>query len=179
MSKLSWVGCYCHSLRLGLYLALLWLLAPSLSSAATVEEVALAQTANRQTLLEEGAKKEGKLLWYTTLIVNQALKPLKQAFEKRHPYVQVEYHRADSEALAQRMLAEYQAKRFDVDVLDGTSTIVMLKQAGYIQRFTTPQLRDYPAQLKEPQGYWAVPTTGKRFSKKPTICRLIPMCRRK
>jgi len=66
-------------------------------------------------------KKEGKLLWYTTLIVNQALKPIKEAFEKKYPYVQVEYHRADSEVLAQRMLAEYQAKRYDVDVLDGTS----------------------------------------------------------
>ena len=133
------------------------LMAANLGWSATVEEVALAKSANRQTFLEEGAKKEGKILWYTTLIVNQALKPIKEAFEKRYPYVQVEYHRADSEALAQRMLAEYQAKRFDVDILDGTSTIVMLKKAGYIQRFSTPQLRDYPARLKEPQGYWAVP----------------------
>ena len=144
-------------LRAGRYLALLAILQPAATVAATVEEVALAKTANRQTLLEEGAKKEGKLLWYTTLIVNQALKPIKEAFEKKYPYIQIEYHRADSEALAQRMLAEYQAKRYDVDVLDGTSTIVMLKKAGYIQRFSTPQLSDYPARLKEPQGYWAVP----------------------
>jgi ABC-type Fe3+ transport system substrate-binding protein len=154
MSSLSW---HDWPVRLAFVVALLWFGAPAPGGAASVEEVALAKTASRQTLLEEGAKKEGKLLWYTTLIVNQALKPIKQAFEKKYPYVQVEYHRADSEALAQRMLAEYQAKRYDVDVLDGTSTIVMLKQAGYIQRFTTPQLRDYPARLKEPQGYWAVP----------------------
>ena len=144
-------------LRAARYLALLAIFQPTATVAATVEEVALAKTANRQTLLEEGAKKEGKLLWYTTLIVNQALKPIKEAFEKKYPYIQIEYHRADSEALAQRMLAEYQAKRYDVDVLDGTSTIVMLKKAGYIQRFATPQLSDYPARLKEPQGYWAVP----------------------
>jgi ABC-type Fe3+ transport system substrate-binding protein len=129
----------------------------SSSFALTVEEIALLKSADRQRVLEEGAKKEAKLLWYTTLIVNQALKPLKEAFEKRYPYVQIEYHRADSEALAQRMLAEYQAKRFDVDVLDGTSTIVMLKKAGYMQRYSSPQLRDYPARLKDPQGYWSVP----------------------
>ena len=126
-------------------------------AAATVEDVALIKAPNRQSLLEEGAKKEGKLLWYTTLIVNQALKPLKEAFEKKYPFVQVEFHRADSEQLAQRMLVEYQAKRFDVDMLDGTSTIVMLKKAGFIQRFASPLLRDYPARLKDGQGYWAVP----------------------
>jgi hypothetical protein len=40
--------------------------------AVTVADVALSKGPNRQTILEEGAKKEGKLLWYTTLIVNQA-----------------------------------------------------------------------------------------------------------
>jgi ABC-type Fe3+ transport system substrate-binding protein len=157
VKKTSWDCVYRLPLRLGLTIALLGLVIPNATAGATVEEVALTTSVNRQSLLEEGAKKEGKLLWYTTLIVNQALKPIKQAFEKKYPYVQVEYHRADSEALAQRMLAEYQAKRYDVDVLDGTSTIVMLKKAGYIQRFSTPQLRDYPARLKESQGYWAVP----------------------
>jgi iron(III) transport system substrate-binding protein len=126
-------------------------------SAVTVADVALSKAPNRQTSLEEGAKKEGKLLWYTTLIVNQALKPLKEAFEKKYPFVQVDFHRADSEQLAQRMLAEYQAKKYDVDMLDGTSTIVMLKKAGFIQRFDSPLLREYPAKLKDAQGYWAVP----------------------
>ena len=150
VSSLSW---HDWPVRLAFVVALLCIGATVPGGAASVEEVALGKAANRQTLLEEGAKKEGKLLWYTTLIVNQALKPIKEVFEKKYPYVQVEYHRADSEALAQRMLAEYQAKRYDIDVLDGTSTIVMLKQAGYIQRFATPQRRDYPERLKEPQGF--------------------------
>ena len=133
---------------------------PSLSHdgrALTVDEVALFKGPDRQKVLEEGAKKEGKLLWYSTLIVNQALRPIKEAFEKRYPFVQIEYYRADSDQLAQKMIAEYQAKRFDVDVLDGTSTIVLIKKAGYLQRFFSPQLNDYPANLKGADGYWAVP----------------------
>lgn len=157
MENLSCDGRWRQGLRRGWPLLLVLLWAADHAAAASVEEIALNKSANRQALLEDGAKKEGKLLWYTTLIVNQALKPIKAAFEKRYPFVQVEYHRADSEALAQRMLAEYQAKRHDVDILDGTSTIVMLKKAGYIQRFATPQLNDYPARLKEAQGHWAVP----------------------
>lgn len=123
----------------------------------SVEEVALLKSADRQKILEEAARKEGRLLWYTTLIVNQALTPLKGAFEKKYPFVQVDYHRADSDALAQRMLAEYQAKKYDVDILDGTSTIIMLRRAGHMQRYFSPQLREYPAQLKDKEGYWSVP----------------------
>jgi len=125
--------------------------------AASVESVALLTGAERQKRLEDGAKKEGRVLWYTTLIVNQALKPLKEAFEKKYPFIQLDFHRADSEQLAQRMLAEYQAKRYDVDILDGTSTIVMLKRAGHMQRYSTPLLRDYPDRLKDKEGYWSVP----------------------
>src|SRR4051812_23818163 len=50
--------------------------------AATVEEIALLKSADRQKVLVEGAKKEGKVTWYTTLIVDQVVRPVKAAFEK-------------------------------------------------------------------------------------------------
>jgi iron(III) transport system substrate-binding protein len=40
-----------------------------LAHAASLEEVALLKSADRQRILVEGAKKEGKLSFYTTLIV--------------------------------------------------------------------------------------------------------------
>jgi iron(III) transport system substrate-binding protein len=123
---------------------------------ASVEEVALLNRPDRQKTLEEGAQKEAKLLWYSTLIVNQALIPLKLAFEKEYPFVHVEYFRANSQKLVQRMIAEYQAKRFDVDIIDGTSS-TMIRKVGLMQRFYSPYLQEYPANLKDPQGYYAVP----------------------
>ena len=146
----SWVGV--------VFILAVWFLAlPHNAAALTVDEVALLKGPGRQKILEDGAKKEGKLLWYSTLIVNQALRPIKESFEKKYPFIQIEYYRADSDQLAQKMIAEYQAKRFDVDTLDGTSTIVLIKKAGYLQRFFSPQLNDYPANLKGADGYWAVP----------------------
>ena len=144
---------YCRPLRLGLTSPCWGLSYESDRSGATVEEVALTKIGQPPTLLEEGAKKEGKLLWYTTLIVNQALKPIKEAFEKKYPYVQVEYHRADSEALAQRhagrvsgqALRRRRARRhFDH----------RHAQEGRLHSalYSTPQLREYPARLKEPSG---------------------------
>ena len=54
------------------------------------------------------------------------------------------------------MFAEYQGKRYEVDIMDGTVTAPMVKKGGYLQRFYSPHLADYPAELKDPQGYWGV-----------------------
>ncbi|MGH7887580.1 MAG: ABC transporter substrate-binding protein [Candidatus Binatia bacterium] len=122
--------------------------------AATVEEIALMSRAERQKILVEGARKEGKVTWYTTLIVDQAVRPVKEAFEKEYPFIQMEYFRGNSERIVQKMIAEYQAKRYEVDVIDGTVSPTMVRRAGFLQRFYSPMLAEYPADLKDPQGFW-------------------------
>lgn len=122
--------------------------------AASVEEIALMNRADRQKILVEGAKKEAKVSWYTTLIVDQVVRPIKEAFEKEYPFIQMEFFRGNSERVVQKMLAEYQAKRYDVDIIDGTVSPTMVRRAGYLQRFYSPMLAEYPAELKDPQGFW-------------------------
>ena len=90
-----------------------WLSLPS--RAATVEEIALLKSPNREKILIEGAKKEGKMSFYTGLIVDQVVRPVKAAFEKEYPFLQVEFFRGNADRLAQKMLAEYQAKRYEVE----------------------------------------------------------------
>src|SRR6185437_2379071 len=46
--------------------------------------------------LYEAAKKEGQVVWYTSLIVNQAVRPLVAAFNKKYPGIAVKYARGDS-----------------------------------------------------------------------------------
>src|ERR671918_3051096 len=124
------------------------------SSAASVEEIAMMKSADRQKVLVEGAKKEGKLMWYTTLIVDQVVRPVKEAFEKEYPFIQVEFYRGNSENVVRKMLAEYQAKRYDVDIIDGTVSPTMVRRANLLQRFYSPVLAEYPPELKDPQGFW-------------------------
>src|SRR5947209_8597071 len=85
-------------------------LASMTSMAASVPDVEMTKSADRQKILVEGAKKEGKLLWYTTLIVDQVVRPVKEAFEKEYPFIQVEFYRGNSENLVRRFFEEYQAK---------------------------------------------------------------------
>jgi ABC-type Fe3+ transport system substrate-binding protein len=125
-------------------------------AAAAVEEVALMKSADRQKVLIEGARKEGKLTWYTTLIVNQVVRPVKEAFEKEYPFVQIEFHRANSEPLTQKALAEHQSKKYAVDVIDGSTPPTTLRRAGLMERFYSPYSAEYPAELKDSQGFWGV-----------------------
>ena len=126
-----------------------------LARAATVEEIALMNRPDRQKILVEGAKKEGKITWYTTLIIDQVVRPVKAAFEKEYPFLQLDFSRLNTEPLVQKVMTEYQAKHFDVDMIDGTVSPTMVRRAGYMQRFYSPYLAEYPAELKDPQGFWA------------------------
>jgi len=136
-------------------LALAALLAwASLARAASVEEIALMNRADRQKILVEGAKKEGKVSWYTTLIVDQVVRPVKEAFEKEYPFVQLEFFRGNTERIVQKMIAEYQAKRYEADLIDGTVSPTMVRRAGLLQRFHSPMFADYPTELKDAQGFW-------------------------
>src|SRR5215475_2401916 len=125
-----------------------------LSWSASVEDVALMKSAERQKLLVEGAKKEGKVSFYTGLIVDQVVRPLKEGFEKEYPFVQVDFFRGNSENIARRVLTEYQAKRYDVDVVSGSAATSMVQRAGFMQRFYSPHLAEYPAELKDAKGFW-------------------------
>ena len=71
--------------------------------AATVDEVMLYNKPDRQKVLLEGAKKEAKITWYTSLIVDQVVRPVKEAFEKKYPFIQIEHFRGNSERIVQKM----------------------------------------------------------------------------
>jgi iron(III) transport system substrate-binding protein len=104
--------------------------------------------------LIEAAKKEGQVVWYTTLIVNQIIRPLKDAFEKKYPGVTLQYSRADDLVVSAKLLAEGQAGRVQADIFDGIANMLPLEEAGLLTPFTVPNAADYPAELKAKDGYW-------------------------
>ena len=126
----------------------------AVARAASVEEIALMKSPNREKILIDGARKEGKITFYTGLIVDQVVRPVKDAFEKEYPFLQIEFFRANADRLAQRVLAEHQAKRYEVDVASGSAAATMLQRAGLMQRFYSPPMAEYPRERKDPIGFW-------------------------
>jgi hypothetical protein len=100
------------------------------------------------------AKKEGRVVWYTTLIVNQAVRPLAKAFEEKYPGIEVRYSRADSGPTALKILNEARAVRLQADVFDGSGTVPPLVRAGLVAAYLPPTAASYPPELKDPDGHW-------------------------
>src|SRR3984957_1073052 len=102
----------------------------------------------------DAAKKEGEVVWYSTQIINQLVRPVAAAFEKKYPGIKVRYTRANAGEVAVKILNESHAGHVQVDVLDGTSTVVPLKQQGYVLQWQPDAAKAYPDLYKDPQGYW-------------------------
>jgi ABC-type thiamine transport system substrate-binding protein len=100
------------------------------------------------------AKTEGRVVWYTTLIVNQAVRPLAKAFEEKYPGIEVRYSRADSGPTALKILNEARAARLQADVFDGTGTAPPLVRAGLVAAYLPPTAAHYPPELRDPEGHW-------------------------
>src|ERR1700674_5250273 len=68
--------------------------------------------------LYQAAKREGEVVWYTALIVTQAVRPLIEAFNKKYPGIEVRYARADSGPTAIKIMTEARAGKVQSDVFD-------------------------------------------------------------
>jgi ABC-type Fe3+ transport system substrate-binding protein len=104
--------------------------------------------------LVAAAEKEGKVVWYTTMIVNQAVRPIADAFMKKYPKIKVEFTRAGSGDTALKIINEHQAGRMMGDVFDGTATFSSIMPAGAVQTYKAAESSAYPDELKDPDGYW-------------------------
>ncbi|MFC1815020.1 ABC transporter substrate-binding protein, partial [Thermodesulfobacteriota bacterium] len=106
----------------------------------TVAELALYKGADRQQILEEGAKKEGKLIFYTVQTLKQPVRPLVNAYQKKYPYIKVEIWRGGSK-LVPRLAEEYKSGRHVVDVITVSQHHRMvLEERGILQPFYSPEL---------------------------------------
>jgi ABC-type Fe3+ transport system substrate-binding protein len=103
--------------------------------------------------LIEAAKKEKEVVWYTTQIVNQFVRPLAAAFEKKYG-IKVSYARANTVETAVKILNESRAGKPQVDVFDGTTTPEPLKKEGYVLQWLPDAAKTYPAEYKDREGYW-------------------------
>src|SRR6266508_3180615 len=104
--------------------------------------------------LYEAAKKEGEVAWYTTLIVNQAVRPLIEAFSRKYPGIEVKYTRADSGPTAIKIMNEARAARVQSDVFDGIDTTPPLLTAGLVAPYVPSAADKSPAELKDPSRRW-------------------------
>ena len=103
--------------------------------------------------LVDAAKKEGRVTWYTTQIVDQFARPAAQAFQKKFG-IKVDYVRADSNEVALRILNEGRANHMQADVFDGTAAVAALKKENLVLKWLPDAAATWPANLHDRDGYW-------------------------
>src|SRR6185436_15890808 len=95
----------------------------------------------REAFLAAGAKKEGEVVIYTSLI-SEDLVALSAAFEKRYG-VKVKGWRAGSEKVLQRAVTEARAGRHDADVIETNGPeLESIYREKLLQPLRSPHLKD-------------------------------------
>ena len=134
----------------------LWLalLVAPLAAAAANRDVYLYQGADRAQRLAAEAKKEGSLVLYSTMTLEDA-QPLLAAFEKTHG-IKVKMWRAVNQKLVQRALAEARAGQHAVDAFEGSGPgLEILHAEGLLEKFYSPAFADIPQEAFPRHGYYA------------------------
>ncbi|HKS86303.1 MAG TPA: extracellular solute-binding protein [Pseudolabrys sp.] len=107
--------------------------------------------------LIEAAKKEGKVVWYTSIDLKLS-ETIGKAFEAKYPGVQCKVERSGAERLLQRIGQEYAANVHAVDVVNSSdaSLLVYWKQQGMLEPYVPEDVaKFYPAAHKDPDGTYA------------------------
>jgi iron(III) transport system substrate-binding protein len=141
-------------------IAAAWLLAGQLGelSAASVDELFAGMSKlpaqERQRRLEEGAKKEGKVVVYS----NQGLETIEEytrGFQKKYPFIKVDASRLQGAKGLDRILLEHRVGKLPADVVGvDFDNIGELVKSGVHARYDSPEKKHFPAQFWDKNGLW-------------------------
>ena len=127
------------------------------SAPMSVSQLMLYQGADRETILVQGAKKEGQVVFYNS---HTWFRAVAQEFEKKYPFIKVAEWRAEGADVMKRAVEESQAGRFLADVVESTAgNIGGIHSNGLLQEHRSPELRffddDVTKKGKSGVYYWA------------------------
>ena len=107
--------------------------------------------------LIEAAKKEGKVLYYTSVDLPMAEK-IARAFEAKFPGIAVRVERTGAERVFQRITQEYSSRSYAVDVVNSSDAahLIVWKRGGILAPYVPEDIaKHYPAEHKDADGLFA------------------------
>ncbi|HEY7249744.1 MAG TPA: extracellular solute-binding protein [Methylomirabilota bacterium] len=125
-----------------------------LMAALLLALVSSAAAAAAQDARLEAAKKEGKVVWYTSLALSSSEKVAK-LFETAYPGVKVEVQRTGSQRILQRMMQELSSNIRNVDVVHTSDAghYVLLKEKKLLMQYAPAGIEAFGAGFKDRDGY--------------------------
>ncbi len=131
-----------------------WLFAFALAYVSTLRPADAVEAYRPDPGLVKAARKEGQVLWYTTLIVDQIVRPLIKSFQAQIPGIEVKFVRIDSGQQVTRLINEARVNRTQADVWAVIDGVAALKQADVAAQFDIASQKDLPPELADPNHRW-------------------------
>jgi iron(III) transport system substrate-binding protein len=107
--------------------------------------------------LIEAAKKEGKVVWYTSIDLS-ASERIAKSFEAKYPGIPVRVERNGAERLFQRIGQEYSSRIFAVDVVNTSDAahVIPWKRNDWLAPYVPEDVaKHFPGEHKDPDGTFA------------------------
>jgi ABC-type Fe3+ transport system substrate-binding protein len=115
---------------------------------------ALGAEGDAQRALIEGAKKEGKMVFYTS-VETEFARVLTGGFEAKYPFVKTDIFRSTHDKILSRLNVERKAGTFSADTLSvGEFETYHMQKMGLMAPYKSPHAAAYPEGFKDPNGYW-------------------------
>ena len=140
-------------IRFAAFVAAIVFAAPGIGT-ARAQNILLSHAPDRDKAILDGARKEGQVVFYSAMIVNQALRPLADAFMKKYPFIKMTFWRGDTEEIIDKLGAEERAHNVVADVAEGTGVGDLAVGAGLTQPYFTPLVAELPERYRDPQNRW-------------------------
>ena len=105
--------------------------------------------------LIQAAKKEGKVVWYTSLAIPSST-AIAHAFRTKYAGVDVEVHRTGSQRVLQRVMQEAGAGIKNADVIHTSDAghFVLFKDKGMLMKYIPKGAEIFPAGFKDKDGFY-------------------------
>ena len=104
--------------------------------------------------LIEGAKKENRLVHWTTMTLSQS-KQVVDAFQKKYPFIEMDLFRTGGDAMLNKIFSEDRAGKhlWDVILTRGDMFLPLMKR-NLLASYRSPETKKIPADLFDKNGYW-------------------------
>ncbi len=119
----------------------------------TNSAIGQAQTKDRAKLIED-ARKEAKVMVYVSSNASDA-RALEAVFEKKYPFINMEFYSSGKDALLSRYLLEARTGTNLADVYQSSVFPIMnLVEKGLLAPYYSPERDGYIEALRDKDGYW-------------------------
>jgi iron(III) transport system substrate-binding protein len=109
---------------------------------------------DKRARLIDGAKKEGRFVFYGTLGVDAAA-PMLEKFRQAHPYLTIGHYRGNGSGLFNKVVTEARGSKFEADVIEiSAGPSAELIRSGHVDPYRSSEIETVRSEFRDAKNLW-------------------------